>query len=282
MINGLRGATIWSEDVNTLLPFYRDVLGLPVALQMPGFVVLGQMGTPSLALGTHSEVHGRNSDPARHMVGLGTDDVDTDWKRLKAAGVDFVENPTDYGTLRIATMKDPEGNLLQLLQPIAARTTGGDREIRITRVFAAPRALVFKAWTEPERMKAWFGPNGFTTPVCRIDLRPGGVSHICMRSPEGQDFWSRGVYREIVEPALIIATDTFADADGNVVEPTQYGMSASWPREALITVTFVEQDGQTTFTLRHAVGVASASEAEMCQQGWNESLDRLAAYLAAV
>jgi uncharacterized protein YndB with AHSA1/START domain len=169
---------------------------------------------------------------------------------------------------------------LQLLQPVAART-GGDREIVITRVFAVPRVLVFKAWTEPERMMRWWGPNGFTTPVCRIDRRPGGVIHTCMRSPEGQDFWSRGVYREIVEPALIIATDTFADADGHVVEPTQYGMSASWPREALLTVTFVEQDGRTTLTLRHAVGAASASEADMCQQGWNESLDRLAAYLSA-
>jgi predicted enzyme related to lactoylglutathione lyase len=117
MIRELRGATIWSEDLNNLLPFYRDVLGLPVALQVPGFVVLGELGAPALALGTHSEVHGRSADPARHMVGLGTDDLTADWKRLKAAGVEFVEDPTDYGNLRIATLKDPEGNLLQLLQP---------------------------------------------------------------------------------------------------------------------------------------------------------------------
>jgi predicted enzyme related to lactoylglutathione lyase len=119
MIKGLRGATIWSEDLNNLLPFYRDVLGLKVALQIDGFVVLGELGTPSLALGTHSEVHGRNADPARHMVALGTDDVDADHKRLKGAGVEFVETPTDYGQLRIATLKDPEGNLIQLLQPIS-------------------------------------------------------------------------------------------------------------------------------------------------------------------
>ncbi|MGH7372812.1 MAG: VOC family protein [Candidatus Rokuibacteriota bacterium] len=120
MIKGLRGATIWSEDLNNLLPFYRDVLGLPVGVQTPGFVVLGELGTPALALGTHSDVHGRNADPARHMVGLTTDDVTTDWKRLKSAGVEFVEDPTDYGTFRIATLKDPEGNLVQLLQPLRA------------------------------------------------------------------------------------------------------------------------------------------------------------------
>lgn len=119
MITGLRGATIWSEDLGHLLPFYRDVLGLPVMIQIPGFVVLGAAGAATLALGTHSEVHGRNTDPARHMVGLGSDDVDTDWKRLTAAGVEFIETPTTYGQLRIATLKDPEGNLVQLLQPVA-------------------------------------------------------------------------------------------------------------------------------------------------------------------
>jgi predicted enzyme related to lactoylglutathione lyase len=119
MIKGLRGATTWSEDLNNLLPFYRDLLGLPVAIQIPGFVVLGERGAPALALGTHSEVRGRNADPARHIVGLGSDDVDADCKRLEAAGVEFVERPTDYGQLRIATLKDPEGNLVQLLQPLA-------------------------------------------------------------------------------------------------------------------------------------------------------------------
>ena len=118
MIKGLRGATIWSENLNNLLPFYRDVLGLKVGLEIEGFAVLGDLGTPTLALGTHSEVHGRNTDPARHMVGFATDDVDADCKRLKGAGVEFVEDPTDYGALRIATLKDPEGNLLQLLQPL--------------------------------------------------------------------------------------------------------------------------------------------------------------------
>jgi predicted enzyme related to lactoylglutathione lyase len=116
MIKGLAGATIWSEDLNKLLPFYRDVLGLAVRNQTPAFVVFGEAGAPALGLGTHSEVRGRNADPARHMLGLLTSDVAADSKRLKAAGVEFVEDPKDYGTLWIATLKDPEGNLVQLLQ----------------------------------------------------------------------------------------------------------------------------------------------------------------------
>ncbi|PYN81062.1 MAG: hypothetical protein DMD96_10450 [Candidatus Rokuibacteriota bacterium] len=116
MITGLGGATIWSEDLNKLLPFYRDVLGLAVSIQTPGFVVFGKPDAASLGLGTHSEVRGYNADPARHMVGLLTDDVTKDWKRLKDAGVEFIEDPKDYGNVSIATLRDPEGNLVQLLQ----------------------------------------------------------------------------------------------------------------------------------------------------------------------
>jgi predicted enzyme related to lactoylglutathione lyase len=120
MITGLGGTTIWSEDLHNLLPFYRDLLGLKVGIESPGFVLLGDPGGPALGLGTHSEVRGRNADPARHMVGLTTDDIEADCKRLKGAGVEFIENPTDYGGLCIATLKDPEGNLIQLFQRVHA------------------------------------------------------------------------------------------------------------------------------------------------------------------
>ena len=118
MILNFAGASIWSEDLQNLLPFYRDVLGLKVVMESPDFVVLGQdrPDAPALGLGTHSEVRGRNADPARHMIGLATDDLASDWQRLKAAGVEFIEDPTDYGDLSIATLKDPEGNLVQLWQ----------------------------------------------------------------------------------------------------------------------------------------------------------------------
>ena len=121
MIKGLRAVSIWSADLNNLLPFYRDVLGLEVAIESPRFVVLGEPGGPSIGLGTHDGVRGRNADPARHLVGLATDDLVADWKRLRAAGVEFVADPTDYDPVSIATLKDPEGNLVQLLQPARDR-----------------------------------------------------------------------------------------------------------------------------------------------------------------
>jgi predicted enzyme related to lactoylglutathione lyase len=118
MIKQFAGASIWSADLNNLLPFYRDVLGINVTLESPGFVLLGadSPDSPALGLGTHSEVRGHNADPARHMVGFASDDLMGDWKRLKEAGVTFIEDPTAYDDLWIATLKDPEGNLVQLFQ----------------------------------------------------------------------------------------------------------------------------------------------------------------------
>jgi len=119
MIKKFAGASVWSEDLNNLLPFYRDVLGLKVIHESPGFVVLGedQPDSATLGLGTHSEVHGRNSDSARHMVGFESDDLNADWQRLQGAGVEFIEDPTDYGgDMSLATLKDPEGDLVQLWQ----------------------------------------------------------------------------------------------------------------------------------------------------------------------
>jgi uncharacterized protein YndB with AHSA1/START domain len=156
-----------------------------------------------------------------------------------------------------------------------------DMELVITRVFDTPRELVFKAWTEPERLKRWWGPKGFSTPYCKIDLRPGGVFFYCMRSPDGLDVWVKGVFREIVVPERIVLTDAFADAEGNVVPPTHYGMSPEWPLETLLTVTFEEHAGgkKTKLTLRHA-GIPPGAERDGAQQGWLETVDRLAEYLA--
>jgi uncharacterized protein YndB with AHSA1/START domain len=154
-----------------------------------------------------------------------------------------------------------------------------DQAIVITRVINAPRELVFKAWTEPDHLKRWWAPKGCTTPVCRVDLRPGGAFHYCMRLSEGREIWGLGIYREIVEPERIVYTDTFADPDGNPVEPSYYGMSARHPKESLVTVTFAVHEGKTTLTLIHSIPV-SVEERGGTEQGWNQMFDRLAEELA--
>lgn len=119
MIKGLKSSAIWSEDhTKRLLPFYRDVVGLPVALEVPGFAVLGDRSAATLNLGTHSEVHGNASDQYRHIVGLEVDDCRAETARLKAAGVEIIEEPNSPAPgITISTFRDPEGNRVQLFQP---------------------------------------------------------------------------------------------------------------------------------------------------------------------
>jgi predicted enzyme related to lactoylglutathione lyase len=118
MITGLGGVSIWSSDLNNLLPFYRDVVGLKVGISTERFVLFGDQSSPALALGSHSEIHGPATDPYRCMVGLLTDDIVADCARIKAAGTEFIEEPNEQpdGGLLLATFKDPEGNLVQLFQ----------------------------------------------------------------------------------------------------------------------------------------------------------------------
>lgn len=151
----------------------------------------------------------------------------------------------------------------------------------ITRVFDAPRQLVWKAWTDPKRIMRWFGPRGFTTPVYKMDLRVGGKYLSAMRSPDGQDFWSTGVFREIVEPERLVLSDSFADENGNKVPASYYGMSPDWTGESLITVTLDEVEGKTKMTLegRNLSGMSDTDRDNM-RQGWSQSFDKLAEYLA--
>jgi uncharacterized protein YndB with AHSA1/START domain len=152
----------------------------------------------------------------------------------------------------------------------------------IERVFDAPRELVWRAWTDPEHVKKWWGPRGFSVPAAQIDFRVGGRSLVAMQSPDfnnGESIWSTGVYREIVPFERIVTTDNFADENGNTVPASHYGMSGDFAPEMLITVEFEEVDGKTKLTLRHE-GLP-ATEIEGADGGWNESFDKLVEALAA-
>lgn len=166
----------------------------------------------------------------------------------------------------------------RLDEHLAKQRASSGRAIIITRIFDAPRELVWQAWTDPEHLMRWWGPKIFTSPVCKVDLRVGGKYLFCMRSPEGQDFWSTGVYREIVPLERIVCTDSFADEHGNVVPASHYGMDGDIPLEMMLTVTFEAHEGKTKMTLTH-VGLPAGEMENMASAGWNESLDKLAASL---
>jgi uncharacterized protein YndB with AHSA1/START domain len=153
-------------------------------------------------------------------------------------------------------------------------TSKKTNELVITRIFDAPRERIWKAWTEPEQMMKWWGPKLFTAPVCKIDFRIGGKYLFCMRSPDGKDYWSTGVYKEIVPNEKIVCTDSFADENGNVVLATHYGMGEDFPREMTVTVTFEDAGGKTKMTLVHS-GMPAGDMSKMAGQGWNEQFDKL-------
>jgi uncharacterized protein YndB with AHSA1/START domain len=148
-----------------------------------------------------------------------------------------------------------------------------DRELVIIRIFDAPRDLVFKAWTDPKHMAQWWGPKNFTNPVCELDVRPGGAIRIEMRAPDGTTYPCAGTFHEIVEPVKLVFTTFKLDNKGNA------------EIELLNTVTFDDHNGKTRLTLRARVvkslPQAAAALAGM-DQGWNQSLDRLVAYVSKI
>jgi uncharacterized protein YndB with AHSA1/START domain len=158
----------------------------------------------------------------------------------------------------------------------ATRTPEGD--LVITRIFNAARALVWKAWTDPAQFRRWWGPAIYSAPVAEMDVRAGGRYRWCMRSPEGEEYWTAGVFCEVVPPDRLVYTDGFADAEGNIVPASHYGMEGEWPEELLVTVTLEDLGDRTRMVLRHA-GIPSGQWNDLTAQGWNESLDKLAAAL---
>src|SRR5216684_3873158 len=150
--------------------------------------------------------------------------------------------------------------------------TNKEKELALTRVFDAPRELVFKVWTDPKQVAQWWGPRGFTNPVGELDSRPGGAIRIHMRGPDGTVYPMTGVFQEIVEPERLIFTSAALDEKGHPLF------------EVLNTVTFAEQGGKTTLTLQARVVQSTAAAApylEGMEAGWTQSLERLEVYVAS-
>ncbi len=142
-----------------------------------------------------------------------------------------------------------------------------DRELLIERTFDAPPDAVFRVWTKPEHLMRWWGPKAFTVTHYQMDFRPGGAYRACIRSPQGQDYWMSGTYREIVPAQRIVMTFAW-EPDGGPVEDT------------LVTVNFRGEGGRTRFSF-HQAPFASVESRDSHLGGWGECVDRLAAYLAA-
>jgi uncharacterized protein YndB with AHSA1/START domain len=155
----------------------------------------------------------------------------------------------------------------------------------ISRVFDAPRYLVWKCFTEPERMQQWWGPKGAEVIVSKMDLRVGGTYHYAMKIPDGQVMWGKMVYREIVPKERLLFINSFSDEAGGV---TRHPLAPTWPLELLSTFSFEDEPGnKTRFTVRWSPHNATEEERkafdgghDSMTKGWSGTMEQLEAYLA--
>ncbi|HXY89703.1 MAG TPA: SRPBCC domain-containing protein [Xanthobacteraceae bacterium] len=147
-----------------------------------------------------------------------------------------------------------------------------ERELAIARVFDAPRERVFKAWTDPKELAEWWGPKGFTNPVCGVEAWTGGALHIVMRAPDGTDYPMQGVFQKVAPPSLLVFTNIAVDKGGNHL------------LEGLTTVVFEDMGGKTKLTLHtRAIALVDYAAAYLAgmDAGWTQSIDKLQALMAA-
>ena len=145
-----------------------------------------------------------------------------------------------------------------------------EHTVALTRVFQAPRERVFECWTRAEHLQHWFGPKGFTIHSCETDARPGGVFKLCLRAPDGKDYWVRGEFREVAAPSRLVITCR-ADDDKGVERLHE-----------VIDVTFTESGGSTTVALKAVARGPSDEAAAMLKgmdKGWAQTVDRLGIHL---
>jgi uncharacterized protein YndB with AHSA1/START domain len=150
----------------------------------------------------------------------------------------------------------------------------------IERSFDAPVALIWQMWTEPEHFKAWYGPQGATIPMAKMDVRVGGSRLVGMevQTPAGQmQMWFTGEYREVVPNRRLVFTESMADADGNIVAPSDMGMPAGHPTTTQVTVELEEVGNRTKMVMTHA-GIPADSPGAA---GWTMAFDKLAVYVEA-
>jgi uncharacterized protein YndB with AHSA1/START domain len=145
------------------------------------------------------------------------------------------------------------------------------RDLNLVRTFNAPKELVFEAWIEPKHIVNWFAPNGFTTPVAEFDARPEGDIRVCMKGPDGTEYWSSGHVREIETPNKLVVDTGVEGEDGKFLFETR------------MTASFEEVNGRTVLNLNDKVlsvnDPAAESSLEGMEQGWNETLDKFADYI---
>ncbi|MGH7493016.1 MAG: SRPBCC domain-containing protein [bacterium] len=172
---------------------------------------------------------------------------------------------------------DYEQGLAQLKSVVESASK---KDLTITRIFDAPRELVWSAWTDSEHVKRWWGPTGFTAPIAKMEVREGGTSLVCMRSPEGQDFYNTWTYQKITPMEHLEFILDWADKDGIRIDPVKMGMPPDMPRYVRHVITFkAVGDNKTEMTVTE-YGYTSDQMFDLSKAGLEQCLDKMAASFA--
>ena len=152
------------------------------------------------------------------------------------------------------------------------------KELLITHLFNAPRALVFEAWTDPEKLKHWYAPDGCTIEFKSLDATQGGSFHSCVHDPVHGDCWIKGLYKEVTAPEKLVFSMIISNENGDDVRSIDAGKPEDWPEEVLTTVTFTEIGKQTKLTIHQTVSEAEAKQTG-AYQSWIKMFNKLEAII---
>lgn len=228
---------------------------------------------------------GRKGGPGATFEGTWTFTAEPDGRtRVTIRMVFATPGDRDFVAREFGAVEGAAQTLERLGEHLAAPASV--RPFRLTRVFNAPRELVWQAWTQEEHLRQWFGPKGVAIAACKMDFRPGGIFHYCMRTPDGHEMWGKWTFAEIVPPEKLVSIVAFSDAAGGI---TRHPLSATWPLETRSVMTLVENGGKTTLTLEwapHHAGEAETrtfdSSHESMKHGWAGTMEQFEQYLATL
>jgi uncharacterized protein YndB with AHSA1/START domain len=260
---------------------WKHVMRGPDGVKYPNKSVFKEIVKPERIVFSHGG--GREEGPGASFVATWTfDALAVDKTRVTARMVFPSATERDFVVKEFGAIEGGQQTLERLGEFLAGVTC---QPFVISREFAATRELIWKMWSEPEHMKGWFGPKGFTRRSAKMDFRPGGIYHYCLVTPDGQEIWGKFVYREIAAPERILWVNSFSDKDGGI---TRHPLSsAPWPLQMLTEATFTERAGKTTVTIKWLpldttdgeIQTFDANRAGMTQ-GWTGTFEQLDEYLA--
>lgn len=282
---GPRGFTTIIEEIDVRVGgAWKHVMQGPDGAKYPNKSIFKEIVKPERIVYSHGGGHEDGHGPGAHFVATWTFEVVENGKTRVTIRMVFPSSVARDRVVREFGAIEGGKQTLERLGEYLPKMNAGKQEFVITRTFNAPRELVWKAWTERDRLIEWFGPKGFTMTTAKLDFRPGGIFLYGLRSPDGTEVWGKFVYREIVTPEKIVLVNSFSNPAGGL---TRHPFSPTWPMEMLSTTTFTEHEGKTMIALKWVA--LNATEVEQktfdsshdgMNQGWTGTFDQLATYLA--